>query len=478
MIFNSFDFLIFLPISLILFWSSSNAGKNVQNAIILALSLFFYGYWNWKFLGLLLGITTVTYFSGFFIGSENISQNGKKGILLLDLLVCLGLLFVFKYYNFFLESFTSVAQAFGANIISQPLSIILPVGISFYTFTSLSYVIDVFKGKIERTTDWLAYFSYVTFFPALFSGPISRATTQLPQFFKARVFDADKVIKGLQWMIWGFFMKLCVADRVGIYVDAVFNNIEMHNGTNILIASIFYTFQLYCDFGGYSLIAMGVAKMFSIDLLQNFNRPFLSTSYSDYWKRHHMSLTNWLMDYVYYPMIGDSSKLWWWNACMIITFLISGLWHGAAWTFVLWGLYQGIFLVIDTNSARSRKRYEKKHNLKNKAWWKFTTTILTYIIITFGLIFFRANSVADSFFAFKEIFSHWGVLFVDKPVFLYGGISIAILFVKDFMDEYRSDITFLSHKKRPVSIIAFILLLCWIIATGVFDGGQFIYFQF
>lgn len=478
MIFNSFDFLIFLPIAFLLFWSLSKLGKNVQNIVVLALSVFFYGYWNWKFLGLLLGITALTFVTGYYIGGETLAKSRKKLLLWLDLIVCLGLLFVFKYYNFFLESFTDVVGFFGGNILSQPLKIILPVGISFYIFTSLSYVIDVYKARTERTTDWLAYFAYVTFFPALFSGPIGRSTTQLPQFFKARTFDADNGIKGIQWILWGFFMKLCVADRVGLYVDSVFNNIEMHNGTSILLADIFYTFQLYCDFGGYSLIAMGVGKLFSIDLLPNFNRPYMSTSYTDYWKREHMSLTNWLMDYVYYPMIGESSRLAWWNSCMIITFLISGLWHGAAWTFVLWGLYQGIFLIIDTNTARRRKKFEKKHNLKNNGWWKLCTTILTYVVITFGLIFFRANSVHDAFYGLGQIFGNPGELFTDGATMLYGIIGIIILMIKDFVDEYHPQVSLLANKKLIVSIISCALLLCWIVYAGVFGGGQFIYFQF
>lgn len=478
MIFNSFDFLIFLPIAFVLFWSFSKLGKNVQNIVVLALSVFFYGYWNWKFLGLLLGITALTFVTGYYIGGETVTKTKKKLLLWLDLVVCLGLLFVFKYYNFFLESLTDVVGFFGGNILSQPLKIILPVGISFYIFTSLSYVIDVYKGRSERTTDWLAYFAYVTFFPALFSGPIGRSTTQLPQFFKARTFDADNGIKGIQWILWGFFMKLCVADRVGLYVDSVFNNIEMHNGTSILLADIFYTFQLYCDFGGYSLIAMGVGKLFSIDLLPNFNRPYMSTSYTDYWKREHMSLTNWLMDYVYYPMIGESSRLAWWNACMIITFLISGLWHGAAWTFVLWGLYQGIFLIIDTNTARRRKKFEKKHNLKNNGWWKLCTTILTYVVITFGLIFFRANSVHDAFYGLGQIFGNPGKLFTDLSTMVYGIFCVCLLLLKDYVDEYHSNIKLLASGNKLISALSCAVLLCLIFLFGVFDGGQFIYFQF
>jgi len=478
MIFNSFDFLVFLPIAFILFWSLSRLGKNVQNGVILALSIFFYGYWNWKFLGLLLGITAITFASGWLIGDEKATANKKKLCLWATLLITLGILFVFKYYNFFMDSFVTVANAFGASVLSQPLKIILPVGISFYIFTGLSYVIDVYKRRTERTNDWLAYFSYVTFFPALFSGPIGRSTTQLPQFYKARAFDTKNAIKGFHWILWGFFMKLCVADRVGLYVDTVYNNMGMHNGSSILLATFFYTFQLYCDFGGYSLIAMGVAKWFSIDLLPNFNKPYMSTSYSDYWKREHMSLTNWLMDYVYYPMIGSSDKLAWWNACMIITFLISGLWHGAAWTFVLWGLYQGIFLVIDANMARKRKMFEKKHKLKKNNWWLLLTTFVTYVVIFFGLIFFRANTVSDSFLAFKSIFTSWGKLFWDSSAILYGMIAIVLLMVKDYFNEYHPDVKFFDSDRPLVSIIASVLLLCVIVLIGVFGGGQFIYFQF
>ena len=478
MIFNSFDFLIFLPIAFMLFWSISKLGKNAQNLVILALSIFFYGYWNWRFLGLLLGITTITYGAGWLIGAQDCSSQKKKCIFWITVLLTIGTLFVFKYYNFFMDSLTSIVNFFGAKAVSQPLKIILPVGISFYIFTGLSYVIDVYKERTMRTKDWLAYFSYVTFFPALFSGPISRSTIQLPQFQEAREFDYKKAINGFHLILWGFFMKLCVADRVGLYVDTVYNNMSMHNGSSILLATFFYTFQLYCDFGGYSLIAMGVAKCFSIDLLPNFNKPYMAVSYSDYWKREHMSLTNWLMDYVYYPMIGGSDKLAWWNACMIITFLISGLWHGAAWTFVLWGLYQGIFLVIDANMARKRKMFEKKHKLKKKSWWQLLTTVITYIVVLFGLIFFRANSVSDAFFAFKHIFSMPGFVFVDASTMGYGFIAIFILILKDFIDEYHPQIRFLYSDRYLVSVVASVLLLCVIVLIGVFGGGQFIYFQF
>ena len=478
MIFNSFDFLIFLLIAFVLFWSLSKLGKNIQNVVILALSMFFYGYWNWRFLGLLLGITAITYIAGWVIGEPNNSDKKKKLTFWITLCLTIGTLFVFKYYNFFMDSLTSVANFFGANAVSQPLKIILPVGISFYIFTSLSYVIDVYKGRTERTRDWLAYFSYVTFFPALFSGPISRSTTQLPQFQKAREFDYKKAINGFHLILWGFFMKLCVADRVGLYVDTVYNNMAMHNGSSILLATFFYTFQLYCDFGGYSLIAMGVAKWFSIDLLPNFNKPYMSVSFSEYWKREHMSLTNWLMDYVYYPMIGSSDKLAWWNACMIITFLISGLWHGAAWTFILWGLYQGVFLVIDSNMARKRKMFEKKHKLKKNIWWLVLTTTITYVIVLFGLIFFRANTVPDAFFAFKQIFTSMGSLFLDKPTIAYGLMAIVLLMVKDYIDEYHQSLRFLDSEKALVSIIASVLLICTIVLFGVYGGGQFIYFQF
>lgn len=478
MIFNSFDFLLFLPIAFVLFWSLSKLGKNVQNGVILALSVFFYGYWNWRFLGLLLGITAITYTAGWMIGSPNSSATKKKWTLWLTVVLTIGTLFVFKYYNFFMDSLTSIVSFFGVSAVSHPLKIILPVGISFYIFTGLSYVIDVYKERTERTGDWLAYFAYVTFFPSLFSGPISRSTTQLPQFQTNREFDYKNAIKGFHLILWGFFMKLCVADRVGLYVDTVYNNMPMHNGSSILLATVFYTFQLYCDFGGYSLIAMGVAKWFSIELLPNFNKPYMSTSYSEYWKREHMSLTNWLMDYVYYPMIGSSDKLAWWNACMIITFLISGLWHGAAWTFVLWGLYQGIFLVIDANMARKRKMFEKKHKLKKKWWWLLLTTVVTYIVILFGLVFFRANSVADSFLAFKQIFTAQGKLFTDASTFVYGGLAVLLLIVKDYIDEYHQSVKFLDSRNPLISIIASVLILLIIVLTGVFGGGQFIYFQF
>ena len=484
MLFNSIDFLLFLSIAFLVYWIVfSKTGKR-QNFFISLISLFFFGWWDWRFLGLILITILSTYFSGLLITKtkkqETIVFKKKKSwwIFICTLILNIGILLFFKYFNFFVQSFADAFLFFGKDLNITLFRIILPIGISFYTFTALSYTIDIYKDKISPTHDFFAYIAYVSFFPALFCGPIGRSTDQLLQFFSKREFNRSLLTKGGQLMLWGFFMKLCVADRVGVYVDAIYNNVAQHNGSSMLLAVVLYAFQLYCDFGGYSLIAIGVGTLFGIGLQENFRRPYLSTSFSEYWKRTHMSLTQWLIDYIYYPLIGDSSKLRYWNFCMIITFLISGLWHGAAWTFILWGFYQGIFIVLSTNNARRRKKFEKKKNLHNSVLYRIITTLGTFGIICFGLIFFRANNVEDAFQIISKIIINHGTPFVDEAL-AYGLFTIVILLIKDIKDEFFAN-KFLLMKNSKIAIrwSVYILLIMLILTCGVFDGGQFIYFQF
>lgn len=482
MLFNSFEFLIFIPIVFLLYWLVASRNVKAQNIFLIAISYFFYAWWDWRFLSLVLIATVSTYVAAYYINVyKNQREKGNiaaKWILIGTLILNIGILFFFKYYNFFVQSFIDAFQLFGKELSISTLKIILPIGISFFTFSALSYPIDVYKGKTAPTKDIIAFLAYVAFFPSLLSGPISRATTQLPQFFTKRVFNYENISEGMKLMLWGFFMKLCVADRLGLYVDAVYNNLPQHNGTSLALASFFYAFQLYADFGGYSLLAIGCGRLFGIKLLDNFIRPYMATSFAEYWKRNHISLTQWLMDYIYYPMVGQSDKLRWWNFSMIVTFLISGLWHGADWSFVMWGLYQGVFIVLSTNIAKRRKKFEKQHTLKNKRFYQVLTILITFTIICFGLIFFRANSITDAFMVIHSLFTDFGSLFIDTTSLLLGGISLVVLLLKDAKDEFGWRMYAMHSKYKILRYISVVGLITFIMLFGVLDGGQFIYFQF
>jgi len=484
--FNSIIFLLFLLVVFLLYWVVFSQHGKRQNIFISSVSLFFYAWWDWRFLVLLLATVCSTYYLGLLIAKSKkqetiILKKKKSGWLLIGALsLNIGILLFFKYFNFFIQTFIDAFSFFGKDWNISLFRIILPVGISFYTFTALSYVIDVYKGKTSPTDDFFAYLAYVSFFPALFCGPIGRSIEQLPQFFSKRIFDYSLISKGGQLMLWGFFMKLCVADRAGMYVDAIYNNVAQHNGSSMILATVLYAFQLYCDFGGYSLIAIGVGTLFGIRLQENFRRPYMSTSFSDYWKRTHISLTQWLMDYIYYPLIGKSSKLRYWNFCMIVTFLISGLWHGAAWTFVLWGCYQGVFLVISTNITKRRKKFEKKRNMHHNLFYKIGTILTTFGIVCFGFIFFRANNVADAFQIVKNVVTNFNTsLYIDLTTLAYIVIGLSILLFKEISDEFfPKKMRIFESRYTAIRLLGYSFLIIIILLTGVFDNTQFIYFQF
>ena len=335
---TSFNYLLFLPMVFLLYWIVFSRNKTLQNAFLLVASLVFYALWDYRFLALLLTTAGTTFLIGRWIAAAQEKKN-RKALLLLSLVINLGILGYFKYFGFFVDSFADFMSLFGLHIGTSTLKIILPVGISFYTFAALSYCIDVYQQKIEPTDDWLAYFAFVTFFPSLLSGPISRATIQLPQYFTRRLFSYDKAAAGIKAILWGVFVKLCVADCLGIYVDTVYGSVTNYNGTTLLLASILYTIQIYADFSGYSLIAIGSGKLLGIDLPENFRRPYFAKTVTEFWRRWHISLTTWFRDYIYFPLGGSRVKKSRWAFNTMVVFLVSGLWHGAAYTFIIWGGY-------------------------------------------------------------------------------------------------------------------------------------------
>jgi alginate O-acetyltransferase complex protein AlgI len=345
MLFNSIDFAIFLPIVFLLYWFVVNKNLKLQNLLIVIASYLFYGWWDWRFLSLILFSTLIDYSVGRKLLNEgNITK--RKILLWVSILVNLGFLGFFKYYNFFLDNFIMAFSFFGTPINAQGLNIILPVGISFYTFQTLSYTIDVYKRKLEPTKDFIAFTAFVSFFPQLVAGPIERATNLLPQFYKNRRFEYDKAVDGLRQILWGLFKKVVIADNCAQYANQIFNDTsDYYSGSTLVLGAIFFTFQIYGDFSGYSDIAIGTSRLFGFNLKQNFSFPYFSRDIAEFWRRWHISLSTWFRDYLYIPLGGSRGGNWIKIRNTFIIFILSGFWHGANWTFIVWGGLNAIYFL-------------------------------------------------------------------------------------------------------------------------------------
>lgn len=473
MTFASIEYIIFLPVVFLLYWIVCKKKKNLQNWLIVLASLFFYGFWDWRFLGLLLVSAFSTFFAGIWMDGEH-DQRKRWWISFGTILLNLGVLFGFKYFNFFVQAFVDSFHLFGKELYVSTLRIILPVGISFYTFTALSYSIDVYQRKVDATRDVLAYLAYITFFPSILSGPISRATKQLPQFFKRREFSYETAVSACKSILWGGVLKLCLADRLGIYVDTVYGNIANHNGTTLLLTSVLYTIQIYADFAGYSLMAIGSGKLLGIDLPTNFIRPYFARTVTEFWRRWHISLTTWFRDYIYFPLGGNRVKKSRWMVNTMIVFTVSGLWHGADYTFIIWGAFHGLCMIVERLIYGDRiKELSNRLTLMN-----VVRTAITFCIVSFAWIFFRAENLADASMIEWSIFTDFGKPFVDSNTFSMTLIALAVVFMKDFADEFVPDVKLLDSKVKFVRYATAILLICYILSFGVLNGGSFIYFQF
>ena len=489
MLFNSIQFAIFLPIVFLLYWfvfdrfiSKSKWQLRLQNAFVVVASYVFYGWWDWRFLLLIAFTSFCSWGSGLLIGKAE-SKKKAKLWMWLNIILNLGILALFKYYDFFVSEF---ADLFNISTDGLLLRVILPVGISFYTFQALSYSIDVCRGKLEPTKDIVAFFAFISFFPQLVAGPIERATNLLPQFLKKREFNYETAADGMWQILWGLFKKIVVADNCAVFVDQVFSNYTEQTGSTLLLGIVLFAFQLYCDFSGYSEIAIGTAKLFGIRLMRNFNNPYFATSFADYWKRNHISLTTWFMDYVYYPMIGSSDKLVYWNLCMIVTFLLSGMWHGAGWTFLLWGLYQGIFIVISMNTSKARRKFEKKHKLKDNKVYEVFTIIVTFFIVSIGLILFRSESIVQAW-EYACGMMQFGTLrafyrFFTLPEIRLTNLFVVMMLVVEWLQRDKQhglegmDKLYVFRNKYLRPIFYALLLLLVLVYGG--KHASFIYFQF
>lgn len=438
---------------------------------------------NWQpvYALLLLGSTTTTYFYGLLLNKIE-SKKGRKLLTILNLSLNLGILVIFKYYRFITESVDALLETAHLKMHIPEFSVLLPVGISFYIFQAIGYTIDVHRKDIEPEKDFVLYALFVSFFPQLVAGPIERSTNLIPQFKKKLPLEYLNVIEGLKKMLWGFFMKLVVADRLAIYVNQVYNDQDAYGGVSIWLATFFFSLQLYCDFAGYSNIAIGASRVMGIKLMENFMRPyFFSVSIQDFWKRNHISLTTWLMDYLYYPLIGNSRTIAYWCWCIFLTFIISGIWHGAAWTFVIWGAFHGILLVIEILLQKKRTKFEKKYKLKKKRAYIFVQAVFTYFLICLTSVFFRANSVNDSFAIIRKMFVSIDLSELKSLVdfnILISLLVIIMLFTIEFIEEYKIKNPFLGSKFMLVRWSYYYFLIFCILFLGVFEGPQFIYFQF
>lgn len=405
MLFNSLSFAIFLPIVFAVYWFLNKKSLKLQNILLLASSYFFYACWDWRFMFLLLFSTLLDYYTGLKMQDAG-GEKAKRFWFWLSIIVNLGFLGIFKYYNFFAESFATAASQIGWQVSPLVLDVILPVGISFYTFHGLSYVIDIFNNKIKAERNFVDYGVFVSFFPLLVAGPIERATHLLPQIKKPRTFDYARAVDGLRQILWGLFKKIVIADNCATYVDDIFNNSAEMNGSTLVLGAILFSFQIYADFSGYSDIALGTARLFGIELLRNFAFPMFSRDVAEFWRRWHISLSSWFKDYLYIPLGGSKGGNWMRIRNTFIIFLVSGLWHGANWTFVVWGFLNALMIMPSIIMKTNRNNLEivAKGNLLPNVK-EFCQMALTFTLIAFVRIFFRSEDIDHAFSYIAGIFS-------------------------------------------------------------------------
>jgi D-alanyl-lipoteichoic acid acyltransferase DltB (MBOAT superfamily) len=482
MLFNSIDFAIFLPIVFLLYWLVNKKNLKLQNFLVVLASYFFYGWWDWRFLSLIIFSTIVDYSVGYKLRTVE-NQSKRRLLLMTSILVNIGFLGFFKYYNFFLDNFITAFSFLGKDISSNSLNIILPVGISFYTFQTLSYSIDVYRRKLEPTKDFVAFAAFVSFFPQLVAGPIERATNLLPQFSNRRTFDYSKAVDGMRQILWGLFKKIVIADNCAVYANQIFNNSAELSGSTLFLGVIFFSFQIYGDFSGYSDIAIGTARLFGFDLMRNFAFPYFSRDIAEFWRRWHISLSSWFRDYLYIPLGGSRGGTWMKIRNTFVIFIVSGFWHGANWTFIIWGALNAIYF-LPLMLTKSNRR-----NLDIVAKGKTLPTLkeLSLIILTFGLtcfawIFFRAESLQHAISYISGIFS--SSLFTP-PEFevpldvLFTTIMIAFFLIIEWRGR-EGEYAIAHLGLRWSKALRWSLYISIVFLVIIFGGTQqeFIYFQF
>ena len=482
MLFNSIDFAVFLPIVFLLYWLVGRKDQRVRNWILLVASYVFYGWWDARFLALIAFSTLVDYFVGVGLGHTS-DPKRRKYLLWTSLAVNLGMLGFFKYYNFFTASFVDAFSLFGAEFHADRLNIVLPVGISFYTFQTLSYSIDVFQRKLQPSRDPVAFAAYVSFFPQLVAGPIERAVNLLPQFSEPRIFNEAQAYDGVRQMLWGLFKKVVVADNCAAIVNPIFGAHELQDGSTLALAVVLFAFQIYGDFSGYSDIAIGCARLFGFDLMRNFAFPYFSRDIAEFWRRWHISLSTWFRDYLYIPLGGSRLGKLGTVRNVLIIFVVSGFWHGANWTFVMWGLINGLLflpLLLRNSHRTMTDTVASGRTLPNgREVWQMLST---FVLVCFAWVFFRAASVSQaldvlaqiassSFFSLPSMF--------DRKVLFFAvlGISVMALF-EWFTRERQYGLQLDGLAPRAVRHTLYYGLIVLLMLGAPLGGGEFIYFQF
>jgi len=482
MLFNSIEFALFLPLVFIAYWFIAKKSLKAQNILILLASYVFYGWWDWRFLILIIFSSAIDYSIGLKL-SETTVQKKRKLLLCTSLFVNLGFLGFFKYYNFFLESFSDAFTLFGQSLETSRLAIILPVGISFYTFQTLSYTIDVYRNKIEPTKDLVSFFAFVNFFPQLVAGPIERAVNLLPQFQQKRSFNYAIAIDGLRQILWGLFKKIVIADNCATYANIIFNNSDEYSGSTLLLGALFFTFQIYGDFSGYSDIAIGTARLFGINLKKNFAFPYFSRNIGEFWRRWHISLSTWFQDYLYIPLGGSKKNRWTTIRNITIVFLVSGFWHGANWTFLAWGFLNACYFIPLLLAKRNRKHMDTLAQGRIFPSIKeFLQIGTTFTLTVLAWIFFRAENIKHALAYFSEIFSNSLLTipnFSNRSGALTSLLLIGVFMIFEWFgrnNEYAIEKTGEKHHRGYRWFLYYSLIIVIVIYGG--SQQEFIYFQF
>lgn len=471
MIFNSFNFLCIFPLLFLLYYAIPTRYNKSRNIFLIAVSYLLYFQWGPFYALVLLYVTLVTYFTALLIGK----CSKRKRVLTIGILLAIFPLIFFKYADFINENIQVVFSFLGINIHLPGLNWAIPLGISFFTFQALSYVWDIYYKRYRTEHDFLSYALYISFFPCIVSGPINRASLVIPQIHAIRpYFDYPKAIKGLKLLLWGMVMKIAIADRLALYVDVVFDNYAQYSGMTCLVASFFYTIQIYADFAGYSLMAIGVGNVLGFNLTENFRRPYFAFSITDFWHRWHISLSTWLRDYVYIPLGGSrhGKKKTYRN--ILFTFLVSGIWHGANWTFITWGIIHGICQIIE--KALNIQKHSKT------AIVHYSRIIFTFIVVDIAWLFFRMPTMKDACAIIGQIFDFTQAFRVYTPgdfSIFYMLIAVVLLFIKDFTDEFFPNrFQVYDNNNRAIRWCGYITTLLYILICGVFGADQFIYANF
>ena len=476
MLFNSIEFLLFLPTIFILYWFVFNKNLKYQNTLILVSSYVFYGWWDYRFLSLIFLSTIVDYVIGLNISNQS-SKKKQKLLLWGSVLFNLSVLGFFKYYNFFVDSWVELFSSLGYEIKSiWTLNFILPVGISFYTFQTMSYTIDIYRKKLEPTKDFISFASFVSFFPQLVAGPIERASNLLPQILKKREFQYDQVIQGLKLILWGMFKKVVIADSLAPIVDDIFSNYQDFGGGTLWLGAIYFSFQIYCDFSGYSDIAIGTSKLLGFELMSNFKFPYFSRNIGEFWRRWHISLSTWFRDYLYIPLGGSQEGKWKSIRNIFIIFLVSGFWHGANWTFIFWGLFHSI-LFLPTFMFNKNRNYTSSIIAANTllpSLKEFINVVTTFLLVTIGWVFFRSESIGDSFSYLTSMISNINIVTHLSPKISFYILVLVLVDWTQRFDERNLFVTF------PKLIFKIFVIICVFLILINFkkESQQFIYFDF